>query len=291
MTAIKEKKPKSKTTVSEENILGTYLNEINRIPLLTKEEECELAKAAASGNIAARNKLINSNLRFVVSVAKKYQGQGIVLDDLISEGNIGLINAVERFDADMGFHFISYAVWWIRQSILKALYEKSRLIRLPANRVNELMQIEKVKKILCEQNGSERETEEIARVLGMDSDHIDDILAVSGEVISLEKKVNTEKGTSPLSDFVEDTRYDQPEQEAINHSLQNAIEDVLETLEDKEADVIRLRYGLGKRPPMSLKELGSRLNLSKERIRQIEEKALLRLKHPSRSSLLEAYVA
>ena len=289
MTGIKERK--TKTLNSEENILGFYLSEISHIPLLTREEENETARFAANGNLAARNKLINSNLRFVVSIAKKFQGQGLSLDDLISEGNIGLITAAERFNADLGYRFISYAVWWIRQSILKALCEKSRLIRLPANRVNELMQIEKVKKLLWERGDGESETEEIARILGMDPDFVEDITAVSAEAVSLEKEVSMRKGASPLGEFVEDIRYGTPEQEAINCCLENDIEELLETLDAREADVIRLRYGLGKRTPMSLKELGNRLNLSKERIRQIEEKALSRLQNPSRKSRLEAYIA
>jgi len=291
-TVLKEKKPsKKKKSNSEANVLSMYLREISRIPLLTREEEIEIARAASKGDVNARSRLINGNLRFVVNVAKKFQGQGLSLDDLISEGNIGLINAVERFDVERGFHFISYAVWWIRQSILKALCEKSRLIRLPANRVNELLQINRVRKVLSEQTGNEAEIRDIASALNMDAGQVDDIIAVSREMVSLEKPVGVRKGAVKLGDFVEDNRYAFPEQEAIQKSLENDIEKVLETLDSKEAEIIRLRFGLGKQSSMSLKELGDSFNLTKERIRQIEEKALMRLKHPSRSEKLKAYVA
>ena len=291
MTAKKMKKTGLKRFDSEENVLGMYLNEIKRIPLLSREEENEVARAAANGDTAARDRLIKGNLRFVVNIAKKYQGQGLSLDDLISEGNIGLIHAVERFDVSKGYHFISYAVWWIRQSILKALCEKSRLIRLPANRVNELMKIEKARKFLSEQGSSEVEIREIARTLNMETKHVDEIIAVSREMVSLEKKINTAKGASMVADFVEDGRYDPPEQGVINESLEKEIEKLLDTLDGNEAEIIRLHYGLGKRTPMSFKEIGERYNISKERVRQIEEKALMRLQHPSRIGKLQPYVA
>ena len=293
MTAIKEKKAKTRTGKfdSDENVLKMYLNEINRIPLLTREEENEVTRAAARGDNAARNRLINGNLRFVVSVAKKYQGQGLPLADLISEGNIGLMSAVEHFDADKGYRFISYAVWWVRQSITKALCEKSRLIRLPINRVHELLQIEKVQKMLTSQSGVETKPQKIAQILSMGTNHVEDIINISREIVSLEKKINTVSGSSVLGDFVEDSRYEAPEQAALNKFLEDDIEKILGTLKGKEADVIRLRYGLGEQTPMSLKELSIRFNLSKERVRQIEEKALARLQHPSRSIKLEPYVA
>jgi len=275
----------------EETVLKTYLKEISRIPLLGREEEDRLARAAAQGDVSARNKLVNGHLRFVVSVAKRYQGQGMPLADLISEGNVGLINAVEKYDADRGYHFISYAVWWIRQSILKAICEKSRLIRLPMNRANELIQIGKAQRLLASRGCGEAEIGEVARLLNMDERQVDDIIAISREMISLEKVVSNGKGTSPLSNFVEDSLHAPPEQEAMKKSLVRELEEVLGTLDSREADVIRFRYGLGRHKPMSLKELGERYALTKERIRQIEEKALARLQHPSRRGRLEAYVA
>lgn len=294
MTAVRNKKSgktKAERFNSEENVLRMYLNEINRIPLMTREEEDNAAKAAANGNMAARDKLIKSNLRFVVKVAKKYQGQGLSLDDLISEGNIGLISAVERYDSSLGFHFISYAVWWIRQSILQALCEKSRLIRLPANRVSDLMKIEKAKKVLHEQRNGEIEHEDIARILSMKTDQVKKVTTISKGTVSLDAKVNLGNEASELGNYIVDSRYDPPEQEAINQSLKENIETLLDTLDSKEAELIRLRFGLGKRTPMSLKELGEHFNLSKERVRQIEEKALVDLRHCSRKAMLEAYVA
>ena len=282
---------KTERAGADENVLRMYLKEISRVSLLTREEEDKLARAAAEGDISARNKLVNGHLRFVVSVAKKYQGQGMPLADLISEGNIGLINAVEKYDADRGYHFISYAVWWIRQSVLKALCEKSRLIRLPVNRANDLIQIGKAQKLLASQGSGEAEIREVAQLLNMNENHIDDIIAISREVVSLEKMVSTGRGSSPLSNFVEDNQYKGPDQEVMKKSLEHDLEEVLETLDTREADIIRFRYGLGKLEPMSLKELGERYDLTKERIRQIEEKALARLQHPSRKAKLEAYVA
>jgi RNA polymerase primary sigma factor len=291
MTAMKEKKTRSVRSGSDDDVLGMYLREISRIPLLTREEEEKAAIAAAGGDMLARNKLVNGNLRFVVNVAKKYQGQGIPLADLINEGNIGLINAVEKFDVSRGYHFISYAVWWIRQSIVKALYDKSRLIRLPVNRASDLIHIEKCKKMLAGSCSAENEIQEIAQMLNIGENYVADIMAISREVVSLEKMVDTDKGASTLGNFVVDNRYDIPEQAALKKSLEDDIEEILGTLDSKEAEVIRCRFGLGKRMPMSLQELGEYFNLSKERIRQIEEKALLRLQHFSRKIKLEDYVA
>jgi RNA polymerase primary sigma factor len=268
-----------------------YLKEINRIPLLEKEEEVRTARAAAQGDKAAQDKLVNANLRFVVNVAKKYQGQGLPLLDLISEGNIGLLNAIERYDADKGYHFISYAVWWIRQSILKAICEKSRMIRLPLNRANELVQIEKARKLVQDAQGVETEINEIARLLDMDAAHVDDLINISRDLVSLENPVYAEKDSSLLGDFIEDESYIAPDEQALRSALQDDIELVLQTLNPKEAAIIRYRFGLGNNVPMSLKEIGNRFNLTKERIRQIEKKALKRLQHPSRQQLLESYVA
>jgi len=274
-----------------ENILAIYLKEINKIPLLTREEEDSIARAAANGSITARNKLVKSNLRFVVNVAKKYQGHGIPLPDLISEGNIGLIKAVEKYDANRGFHFISYAVWWIRQTILKALADQSRLIRLPVSRTNVLIQIEKAKKLLEGSSNCEAEIHELAQLLSMEESRIEDTMAISRDTLSLEKSVDAGRNASPLGNFVIDTRYDTPDQAMFNKSLKHDIEEVLGTLSKKEAEIIRCRFGLGQRKPMNFQELGDYFDLSKERIRQIEEKAIRLLQQPSRKSKLEAYVA
>ncbi|MDR2182519.1 MAG: RNA polymerase sigma factor RpoD/SigA [Treponema sp.] len=278
-----------KTVANDENTLAIYLREINRIPLLTREEEDKYAREAAQGSMAARNRLVNANLRFVVNVAKKYQGQGIPLEDLIGEGNFGLLNAIKRYDVDKGYHFISYAVWWIRQAILKAICEKSRMIRLPLNRANELVQIEKARKMV--QGSPESEIKEVARLLEMDPRHVEDLINISRDMVSLENPLYAEKDSSSLGDFVEASNYAAPEDEVIGHVLHDDIESVLDTLERKEADVIRYRFGLGREAPLSLKEIGDRFNLTKERIRQIEKNALKRLQHPVRRSMLESYVA
>ncbi len=274
----------------DENILSLYLKEINRIPLLTRSEEEEAATSAAQGDKAAKNRLIKANLRFVVNVAKKYQNQGLPLADLISEGNIGLINAIERFDVSKGYHFISYAVWWIRQAILKAICEKSRMIRLPLNRANELVQIEKVRKELGGAGRGDSEIVEIARQLDMDEDHVADLINISRDLISLDTPIYDEKDSSLLSDFVEDRGYKPPHEVVVDKALRDEINQVLDTLSQKEADIIQYRFGLNGRRPMSLKEIGTRYKLTKERIRQIEKKALKRLQHPSRSSPLRAYM-
>ena len=279
------------TKRGSENVLRIYFNEISRIPLLTRDEEDTVARAAVQGDMAARDKLINSNLRFVVSVAKKYQGHGIPLADLINEGNIGLICAVDKFDVERGYHFISYAVWWIRQSILKALYEKSRIIRLPVNQTNNLIHIQKAKKSLSDRGNGENCVQEIAQMLNVEENYVTDVMAISREVVSLEKILDAESGAIVLENMIVDNRYDTPEQEALRKSLEEDIETILKTLDHKEAEIIRLHYGLGKRIPMSLQEIGDHFNLTKERIRQIEEKALSRLQHLSRKTRLAPYVA
>jgi RNA polymerase primary sigma factor len=285
------KAKESRNTGSDENVLSIYLKEINRIPLLTKEEEFLTAQAAAAGDKRAQDKLVSANLRFVVNVAKKYQGQGLPLSDLISEGNIGLLNAIERYDVNKGYHFISYAVWWIRQAILKAICEKSRMIRLPLNRANELVQIEKARKLVQDGHNTDTEIQEIARLLDMDADHVADLVNISRDLISLENPVYADKDSSLLGDFIEDENYRSPDEHVVDRALHDDIETVLGTLNKKEADIIRFRFGLGNNMPMSLKEIGDRFNLTKERIRQIEKKALKRLQHPSRQRLLENYVA
>jgi RNA polymerase primary sigma factor len=289
MTATKRKITKPDVRSKDETTLALYLREINRIPLLSREEEDEIAREAAKGNKRAQDKLVNANLRFVVNVAKKYQGQGLPLEDLISEGNIGLLNAVQRFDVEKGYHFISYAVWWIRQAILKAICEKSRMIRLPLNRVNELVQIEKARRFV--QDGAEPEVQEVARLLNMDPAKVAELLSISREMVSLENPVYEEKNSSSLGDFIEAEQYRSPDAQVVESALQDDIEMVLDTLDKKEAEVIRFRYGLGNKAPLSLKEIGDRFDLTKERIRQIEKKALKRLQHPIRRKVLETYVA
>jgi len=293
MTVTKEKKTRTKDMESQsrESTVGMYFKDISRIPLLTRKEEDKVARAAAQGDIAARERLINGNLRFVITIAKKYQGMGIPLADLINEGNVGLVSAVEKFDVERGYHFISYAVWWIRQSILKALYEKSRFIRLPVNQTSDLIHIERARKMLAGNTSAEKQVQEIAQMLNIKENYIEDIMAISQEVVSLEKMVSSDAGTLPLGNSVIDERYEAPEQAAMKKSLEDDIEELLGTLNYKEAEIIRLHFGLGKQVPLSLQEIGERFNLTKERVRQIEKKALSRLQHLSRRIKLAAYVA
>ena len=284
---------KTQKTSADNNIFATYLKEINKIPLLSVEDEVKYAKAAVAGDPAAKKILIESNLRFVVNVAKKYQNKNIPIMDLISEGNIGLMNAADRFDPDKGYKFISYAVWWIRQAILKAICEKSRMIRLPLNRANELVQIEKTRKLM-EKNGTQAEDKElstIAQELRIEPDMVRTIMNAARDPISLDAPVFSDNSTAHAGDFIEDTRYMQPESYAIDMDLRRNINILLDSLSEREAEILRYRFGLNGYEQLSLKEVGLRFNLTKERIRQIEKKALERLHAISHQYELESFVA
>ncbi|MGI5058264.1 sigma-70 family RNA polymerase sigma factor [Treponema pectinovorum] len=277
---------------NDEEILGMYLKEINKIPLLNHEEETRLAVLAHNGDKTAKDKIVNANLRFVVNVAKKYQNHGLDLVDLISEGNIGLLTAIEKFDVSKGYHFISYAVWWIRQSVLKAICEKGRSIRLPMNRVNELVQIEKARKTVAGRKTEEQEITDIAKMLGMEKSHVREMISISRDMVSLDAKVESKDGESgSVGDFIKDEKYSNIDEKLMDESLKNDIENVLLTLKPNEEKVIRLRYGLGGGKPMSLAQVGEKCNLTKERIRQIEKTAITRLQHPVRARRLVSYVA
>ena len=275
-----------------DEVLGIYLKEINKIPLLNHDEETELAVKAKNGDKVARDKIVNANLRFVINVAKNYQNRGLDLCDLISEGNIGLLTAIEKFDVTKGYHFISYAVWWIRQTILKAVCEKGRAIRLPMNRVNELVQIEKARKIVHGKGSEAEEIEAIAGMLGMERQHVREMLEINREMISLDAQVENKNGDSgTVGDFVKDEKYSDVDEKVIAESLQKDLDSVLGTLKPAEAKVLRLRYGLDGSKPMSLAQVGEKCNLTKERIRQIEKTAIGRMQHPVRARRLECYVA
>lgn len=276
----------------DENIVSLYLKDINRIPLLSREEETSLALRAADGDKEAKDKIVSANLRFVVSIAKKYQNNGLDLLDLVNEGNIGLLTAIERFDVSKGYHFISYAVWWIRQAILKAISEKTKMIRLPLNRVNELMQIEKARKELSGGKSEEEELREVAEMVYMKPEQVKELLAISRDLLSLDSTIRFDSSDSTtIGDIVEDGRYESPEEVAVYENMKDEIDVVMQTLTERERDVLAYRFGLNGKPSMSLKEVGDVFNLTKERIRQIEKKAIKRLQHPSRSARLESFVA
>ncbi len=274
----------------DDNVLAIYLNEINRIPLLSREDEEKYAALAAQGDKNAREILIKSNLRFVVNVAKKYRNKGLPIADLINEGNLGLINAIEKYDVSRGYHFISYAVWWIRQAILKAIGEKSKMIRLPLNRFGELVQIEKARKVMFETFGREPDAAEIAEKVNMDRKDVAELLSISREYVSLDTPVKPgTRDASLLGDFIEDKKVQQPEEAVVSESLKVEVSKLLDKLPEKEAEILKQRYGIGGEAPKSLKEIGDLFHLTKERIRQIEKRAILRLKAMPKAKELQAY--
>lgn len=270
--------------------LDKYLQEIGRVELITAEEEVKLAQAIKRGDQKALEKLTKANLRFVVSVAKQYQNQGLTLGDLINEGNLGLIKAAQRFDETRGFKFISYAVWWIRQSILQALAEQSRIVRLPLNKIGSINKINKAFSKLEQEFEREPSPDEIAEVLELTSEDIKDTMRTSGRHVSMDAPLaNSEDGS--LLDVLEDEDQLNPDHSLISESLRREVERALSTLTTREADVIRLYFGLelGEQP-MTLEEIGERFDLTRERVRQIKEKAIRRLKHTSRSKILKTYL-
>lgn len=278
------------SNIQDEEILSTYLKEINKIPLLSPEQEYLLSVKAKNGDKKAREVLINSNLRFVVNVAKKFQGQGLAIEDLIEEGNIGLMTALDKFNPEKGYHFISYAVWWIRQSIMKAISDKGRSIRLPLNRANELFQIQKAQKVFLKDTGEEASIEELGRETGLDEVLIRDLLNISRDMVSFDAPISSSDDSldTLVGDFIQDEGFG-PEELTIQKCLKEDINTVLSTLNEKERSIIILRFGLNNKAPMSLKEIGELYSLTKERIRQIEKRALERLQQPQRSKLLSSY--
>ena len=266
-----------------------YLKEIGETPLLVAAEEVSLAKRIKQGDQNALDRLTKANLRFVVSVAKQYQNQGLSLADLINEGNIGLIKAAKRFDETRGFKFISYAVWWIRQAILQALAEQSRIVRLPLNRVGTLHKIGKVASHLEQEFGRQPSPDEIARKLELSASEVSDTLKISNTHLSLDAPFSTSEDNS-LIDVLEDELQPPPDESLLKDSLRLEIEKSLETLTPREAEVINLYFGLSHEKALTLEEIGVRFNLTRERVRQIKEKAIRRLRHASRSKSLRAYL-
>ncbi len=282
-------KKKKHTESRSKQSIEKYLEEIGGFSPLSPEEEIFLARRIKKGDEIALDKLVKANLRFVISVAKEYQGQGLPLQDLISEGNLGLIKAAQRFDETRGFKFISYAVWWIRQSILQALAEQSRVVRLPLNRVGAINKVGRALEELEKEFGREPSMDEIAEKMAMTSFEVADVLKTSARHLSLDEPFKEEEGNS-LLDVIESDRYQPPDGSLMQESLRVEIEKVLSTLKPREAEIIRLYFGLDGDRPLTLEEIGEHFKLTRERVRQIKEKALRRLRHRSRLEPLRKYL-
>jgi RNA polymerase primary sigma factor len=269
--------------------LDKYLQEIGKVDLITADEEVELAQRIRTGDQLALEKLTKANLRFVVSVAKQYQNQGLTLPDLINEGNLGLIKAAKRFDETRGFKFISYAVWWIRQSILQALAEQSRIVRLPLNKIGSINKINKMYAFLEQEHERPPSPEEIAKKLDMTINDVKESMKNSGRHVSMDAPL-IEGEDSNLYDVLNSGESPNPDRKLLHESLRIEISRALETLTPREADVVKLYFGLGEHQPMTLEEIGETFDLTRERVRQIKEKAIRRLKHTSRSKILMTYL-
>jgi RNA polymerase primary sigma factor len=276
-------------TNRESQSLDKYLQEIGKVELLNQEAEIELARRIKKGDQKALEKLTKANLRFVVSVAKQYQNQGLSLGDLINEGNLGLIKAAKRFDETRGFKFISYAVWWIRQSILQALAEQSRIVRLPLNRVGALNKIGKAFSSLEQEFEREPSASELAEELDMSLFEVADTLKISGRHVSMDAPF-VQGEDSRLLDVIQDDRTPMPDMALMRESLSKEVERALNTLTEREAEVIRLYFGLGREHSLTLEEIGEKFQLTRERVRQIKEKAIRRLRHATRSKHLRSYL-
>jgi RNA polymerase primary sigma factor len=269
--------------------LDKYLQEIGKVELISAEEEVELAQRIKQGDKVALEKLTKANLRFVVSVSKQYQNQGLSLPDLINEGNLGLIKAAQRFDETRGFKFISYAVWWIRQSILQALAEQSRIVRLPLNKIGSINKINKAYAKLEQEYEREPNAEEIAEVLEITEAEVKESMKNAGRHISMDAPLIQDEDNT-MYDVLKSEEAPTPETELLYESLRKEIDRAISTLTPREADVVRLYFGLNGSHPMTLEEIGEKFDLTRERVRQIKEKAISRLKHTSRSKILKSYL-
>lgn len=276
-------------TNRENKSLDKYLNEISKVEMITPAEEVELAKRIKENDQVALEKLVNANLRFVVSVAKQYQNQGLTLGDLINEGNLGLIKAAQRFDETRGFKFISYAVWWIRQSILQALADQSRLVRLPLNKVGSLSKIGTAAAQLEQKFEREATTDEIADLLQLPREEIETTLSTSGRHLSIDAPISDDEDTTLLT-LLSNTHEPNPDKNLLHESLQREIMRVMSILSEKEKEIINLYFGLEGAIPHSYEDISEKVNLTRERVRQIKEKALRKLRKSSKSTLLKAYL-
>ena len=271
--------------------LDLYLNEIRRYPLLTREEELDLARRVRTGDAAAKDKLVRSNLRFVVSIAKKYVGNGVPLEDLINDGNVGLVKAAERFDPERGFKFISYAVWWIRQSILVSVSENSRMIRMPMNRVGLAQRASKASRALEQNLGREADAEELAKELGVTKKEIEEVTSFSQGHLSLDQPVHDEGNESTFVDQIVDDKTAAPDAGAYVDSLRRDMERALESLTDRERTILTRYYGLSGVKARTLEEIGKEMGYTRERIRQIKEQAIDKLRsRPQASQYIEDYM-
>ncbi len=270
--------------------LDKYLQEIGRVDLITAEEEVELARKIKAGDQRALERLVKANLRFVVSVSKQYQNQGLSLPDLINEGNLGLIKSAQRFDETRGFKFISYAVWWIRQSILQALAEQSRIVRLPLNKIGSINKINKAYAKLEQQLEREPTADEVAETMDLMPQEVFETLRNSGRHVSMDAPLSANDDGGSMYDVMEEKDSFSPDKELLIDSLRQEINRSLTTLTAREADVIRLYFGLNGATSLTLEEIGTRFDLTRERVRQIKEKAVRRLKHTTRSKLLKTYL-
>ena len=266
-----------------------YLKEIGKVPLLSPDEEIELAKKIELGDEEAKKKLAESNLRLVVSIAKRYAGRGMQLLDLIQEGNLGLIKAVEKFDYRKGYKFSTYATWWIRQAITRAIADQGRTIRIPVHMVETINRLVRTQRQLVQKLGREATPEELAKELDMPVDRVRDIMKISQDPVSLETPIGEEED-SHLGDFIQDDHVEVPADAATYRLLHEQLMEVLSTLTEREQKVLRLRFGLDDGRPRTLEEVGRQFNVTRERIRQIEAKALRKLRHPSRSKILKDYL-
>ena len=275
-------------TDTADGSLDQYLKEISQYPLIDRDEEVRLAQGIRAGDDEALDKLVRSNLRFVVAVSKRYQNQGVHLSDLINEGNMGLIRAAHKFDETKGIKFISYAVWWIRQAILQALAEQSRIVRVPLNRAGALHRIGKRKSMLLQELGREPTVDEIAKDLDISHEEVERTLAISRSHLSLDAPM-TPGEDNRLLDYLPDQFAPGPDEETFENALTETVESALSSLKDREAKILRLYYGLDGDDPMTLEEIGGILGVTRERVRQIKEKALARLRHASRARFLETF--
>jgi RNA polymerase primary sigma factor len=276
-------------TNREDKSLDKYLQDISKIPLITADEEVELAQLIRKGDQVALDKLTTANLRFVVSVAKQYQNQGLRLPDLINEGNAGLVKAAKRFDETRGFKFISYAVWWIRQSILQALAEQSRVVRLPLNKIGTINKIRKAYAHLEQLKQRPPNADEIARELDLTTSEVKQSMKNSGRHLSMDAPLRQDEDFS-LYDVISKGDSPRPDQELMHQSLNTEVERALNTLSERESSVIKLNFGIGDQTPMSLEEIGTLFDLTRERVRQIREKGIRRLKHSSKNKVLKTYL-